>query len=97
VQGIAGRVGRLEETSVEARIWTALPSAWRATSSLQSRAAAAPDPVGQHISRVSGSAIARAASTCSTVTSSRYWARGFSAPWWWFFTPTFAICSTVVP
>ena len=40
--------------------------------------AAAPSPIGEHISSVSGSAIIRLPSTSSTVTGVRYCALGFS-------------------
>ena len=59
--------------------------------------AAAPSPIGEHIGRVSGSAIIGAASTSSTVRASRNWARGLRLPWNEFFAETAANCSTVVP
>ncbi len=58
----------------------AMPSS-RALRSLTTTAAAAPSPIGEHMGRVSGSAIIGAASTSSTVSASRNWARGFRLPW----------------
>ena len=57
--------------------------------------AAAASEIGQHCSRVSGSAIGREASTSATVSSPPYWARGLASAWAWFFTDTCAICSGV--
>jgi hypothetical protein len=49
--------------------------------SLTITTAAAPSPMGEHIGRVSGSAIMGAASTWSIESTSRNWARGFRLPW----------------
>ena len=59
--------------------------------------AAAPSPIGEHIGRVSGSAIIGAASTSATLSTSRNWARGFMLPWYEFFAAIAANCSAVVP
>ena len=59
--------------------------------------AAAPSPIGEHISNVSGSTIGRLARTSSTVSGSRYCALGLSAPHSWDFTDTRAKSSTVAP
>ncbi|MCY1549291.1 hypothetical protein D9M68_854520 [compost metagenome] len=59
--------------------------------------AAAPSPMGEHMGRVSGSMMERAASTCSTVISSRNWARALRAPWREFFAATMAKWRAVEP
>ena len=69
----------------------------RAKSARATIAAAAPELVGQHIIRVSGSATMRAPRTSSTPTSIPYCAFGLREALRWFFTDTIAICSTVVP
>jgi len=69
----------------------------RAKSARAIIAAAAPELVGQHIIRVSGSATMREAMTSSTPTSIPYCAFGLCEALRWFFTDTIAICSTVVP
>ena len=65
--------------------------------SLTTTTAAAPSPMGEHIGRVSGSAIIGEASTSSTVSASRNWARGFMLPWKEFLAETPANCLAVVP
>ncbi len=69
----------------------------RAFRSLTTSTAAAPSPIGEHIGRVSGSAIIGAASTWSTVSTSRNCARGFMLPWNEFLAATAANCWAVVP
>src|SRR6185369_15250914 len=64
---------------------------------LTSRAAAAPSEIGEHIGKVNGQTISRAARTCSTVSSPPYWAAGFSWPCRWFLTTTRARSARVVP
>jgi hypothetical protein len=73
-----------------------MPSS-RAFFSLTSTTAAAPSPMGEHMGRVSGSAIIGAAITSSTVMASRNCARGFMLPWKEFLADTMANCSAVVP
>ena len=83
--------------------WPTISTAWSRSPcsstkrSLASTAAAAPLEVGQHCSRVSGDHISRDPSTSSSVYGSRYWDRGLSTEWAWFFTATLANCSAVVP
>ncbi|MDT4869085.1 hypothetical protein FQZ97_1040960 [compost metagenome] len=59
--------------------------------------AAAPSPIGEHIGRVSGSMMGRAASTSSTLRRSRYCARGLRLPCREFFAATWAKCRAVAP
>ncbi len=62
-----------------------------------STTAAAPSEIGEHMSSVSGSTIARLASTSSTVSSAPYWARGLRAPLCWFLIVTSAKSRAVAP
>jgi len=57
----------------------------------------APSLIGEHINKVSGSAIMRLSSTSFTDTVCLNWASGFSAPWRRFFAETAANCPMVVP
>jgi hypothetical protein len=66
-------------------------------SSLQTTTAAAPSLIGEHIGSVSGYVIGGAASTCSTVSGSRYCDSGLCTECWWFLAATAAICRCVVP
>ena len=59
--------------------------------------AAAPSVIGEHMNRRSGLEIIREPSTCSSVAPLLKCALGFRAAWVWFFTPTSANCSSVVP
>ncbi len=69
----------------------------RATSSEASTRAAPPSVNGQQSKSLSGSATYALLSTVSSVISFWNWALGFSTPWRWFLTATWAICSSVVP
>jgi hypothetical protein len=60
-------------------------------------AAAAPSPIGEHIGRVSGSAIIGSASTSSTESSFWNWALGFRLPFLAFLAATIANWRAVVP
>jgi hypothetical protein len=83
--------------------WPTISTAWSRSPcsstkrSDASTAAAAPDDVGQHCSRVSGSHIIRDSSTSSSVHAAWYWERGLLTECSWFFTATLANCSAVVP
>src|SRR4030042_3281613 len=70
---------------------------FRALSALHRTAAAAPSPIGQHIKRVSGSAIIREFRTSSTVVSLLNWAWGFCEAHFRLLTTTLARCSGVAP
>ena len=59
--------------------------------------AAAPSPIGEHMSSVSGPEIWRLARTSSTVMSPPYWALGLSFPLPWFLTAIRAKSSAVAP
>src|SRR5271155_2307523 len=83
------------DLTADASTVTAGPDEHR--SGLTSRAAAAPSEIGEHICRVNGQTISRAARTCSTVSSPPYWAYGFSLPCRWFLTTTRARSARVAP
>src|SRR3972149_6348702 len=70
---------------------------WRALSMLQTTAAAAPSPVGQHMYSVFGQATTRAFITSSRPTAVWYCEYGLCMECLWFLTETFANCSIVVP
>ena len=59
--------------------------------------AAAPSVIGEHMNRRSGDEIIREPRTWSSVAPLLKCALGFLAAWVWFFTPTIASCSSVVP
>ena len=59
--------------------------------------AAAPSVIGEHMNRRNGVAIIREPSTWSSVAPLLKCAFGFLTAWLWFFTPTSASCSSVVP
>ena len=69
----------------------------RALRSLTITAAAAPSPIGEHMGRVSGSAIIGDASTSSTVSASWNCAFGLRLPFLAFLAATAAYCRAVVP
>ena len=79
------------------RIHTGVSVSDRARSSLASTTAAAPSVIGEHMNSRSGLEIIREQSTWSSVAPLLKWALGFCAAWVWFFTPTRASCSSVVP
>src|SRR5579862_6058041 len=58
-----------------------------------STTAAAPSPVGQHMSSVLGYATMSAAMTSSKLKAFWYWASGLRVEWAWFFSATLANCS----
>ena len=70
-----------ERSTLEATRTALVSPSSRILRSLTMTTAAAPSPIGEHIGRVSGSAIIGAASTSSTLIASRNWARGLSEPW----------------
>ena len=85
----------------EAEIFTARrccsgPSV-RSFSSDTRTAAAAPSPVGQHMSTVLGYDTIGASITCSSENAAWYWARGLSVEWAWFFSATAANCFGPTP
>ena len=61
-----------------------------ALAALVSTTAAAPSPIGEHIMRVSGSAIMGEASTSSTLRGVWNWACGLRLPLVWFLAATAA-------
>ena len=69
----------------------------RSFSSLTSTTAAAPSPVGQHISSVFGYDIISASMTSSSENAFWYCASGFSVECVWFFSATLANCSKPTP
>src|ERR1700750_565887 len=83
------------DLTADASTATAGPGEQRAP--LTSGAAAAPSEIGEHICKVNGQTISRAARTCSTVSSPPYWAAGFSWPCRWFLTTTRARYARLVP
>ncbi len=85
------------ETRTDARTQTGFVVYRRALSALTRMAAAAPSPMGAHISRVSGSATIGDARISSRLYRSRYWACGLRLPLKWFLTAMRANCSFVVP
>ena len=82
---------------MQARTRTGAPPTRRAYSSEQTTTAAAPSPIGEHISRVSGGEISRLARTSSTLTSVRNCALGLRAALRWLFTATSARSRTEAP
>src|SRR5581483_9701576 len=88
-------------TITEAEIFTARrrcsPDSDRSRSPDTTTAAAAPSPVGQHISTVLGQATGSAAMISSRLKAFWYWASGLSVEWAWFFSATRANCSAVTP
>jgi hypothetical protein len=87
----------LPELTTEAATRTGRGQAAGSGGRADTTTAAAPSPLPQHCSRVSGSATGREPSTSSSGVGRRNWASGLSAPLAWFFTETAARSSATAP